>query len=91
MESSHLVIFSTSAKFITKFNVLRCISLSETLFWTGARGGIPITLNAVRPAWCKRYYYITNRNKRSVFLLTDHFVIDECKLCDKEWKPLAMV
>ena len=37
MESSHLVIFSTSGKFITKFNVLRCISLSETLFWTGAR------------------------------------------------------
>ena len=27
MESSHLVIFSTSGKFITKFNVLRCISL----------------------------------------------------------------
>ena len=25
MESSHLVIFSTSGKFITKFNVLRCI------------------------------------------------------------------
>ena len=36
MESSHLVIFSTSGKFITKFNVLGCISLSETLFWTGA-------------------------------------------------------
>ena len=35
MESHHLVIFSTSGKFITKFNVLRCISLSETLFWTG--------------------------------------------------------
>ena len=44
MESSHLVIFSTSGKFITKFDVLRCISLSETLFWTGARGRIPITL-----------------------------------------------
>ena len=44
MESSHLVIFSTSGKFITKFNVLRCISLSETLFWTGARGRITITL-----------------------------------------------
>ena len=42
MESSHLVIFSTSGKFITKFNVLR---LSETLFWTGARGRIPITLS----------------------------------------------
>ena len=45
MESSHLVIFSTSGKFVTKFNVLRCISLSETLFWTGARGQIPITLS----------------------------------------------
>ena len=44
MESSQLVIFSTSGKFITKFNVLHCISLSETLFWTGARGRIPITL-----------------------------------------------
>ena len=44
MESSNLVIFSTSGKFITKFNVLRCITLSETLFWTGARGRIPITL-----------------------------------------------
>ena len=38
MESIHLVIFSTSGKFITKFNVLRCISLSETLFWTGGHG-----------------------------------------------------
>ena len=44
MESSHLVIFSTSSKFITEFNVLRCISLSEKLFWTGARGRIPIAL-----------------------------------------------
>ena len=40
MESSYLVIFSTSGKFITKVNVLRCISLSGTLFWTGA-GGTP--------------------------------------------------
>ena len=47
MESSHLIIFSTSGKFITKFNVLCCISLSETLFWTGARGRIPITLKAI--------------------------------------------
>ena len=38
MESRHLVIFSTSGKFMTKFNVLRCISLSETLFWTGVGG-----------------------------------------------------
>ena len=45
MESSHLVIFSTSGKFITKSNVLGCISLSETLFWTVARGRIPITLS----------------------------------------------
>ena len=29
--------------------------------------------------------------QRSVFLLTDHFVIDDCMLCNKEWKPLAMV
>ena len=36
--------YPTSGKFITKFNVLRCISLSETLFWTGANGRIPITL-----------------------------------------------
>ena len=43
MESSNLVIFLTSGKFITKLNVLRCISLSETLFWTVARGRIPIT------------------------------------------------
>ena len=44
MESSELVILSTSGKFITKFNVLRGTSLSETLFWTGARGRIPITV-----------------------------------------------
>ena len=44
MESSHLVIFSTSGKFITKFNALRCISLSETLFWKGSRGRIATTL-----------------------------------------------
>ena len=48
MESSHLVVFSTSGKFITKFNVLRCISLSETLFWTGARGRILITLISLK-------------------------------------------
>ena len=47
MESSHLVIFSTSGKFITKFSVLRCIASGETLFWTGARGQIPVTLNLV--------------------------------------------
>ena len=45
MESSNLVIFSTSGKFITEFNVLHCINLNEKLFWTGARGRIPITLN----------------------------------------------
>ena len=45
MKSSHLVIFSTSGKVITKFNVLRCIILSETPFWTGAMGRIAITLN----------------------------------------------
>ena len=47
MESSHLVIFSTSGNFIKKFNVLGCISLSETLFWTGARDRIPITLKVL--------------------------------------------
>ena len=47
MASSHLVIFSTSGKFITKFNVLRWIGLSETLSWTGARGRILITLRSV--------------------------------------------
>ena len=31
MESSHLVKFLTSGKFITKFNVLRCISSSNVL------------------------------------------------------------
>ena len=35
MESSRLVIFSKSGKFITNFNVLHCLSLSETLFWPG--------------------------------------------------------
>ena len=50
MVSSHLVIFSTSGKFITKFNVSHyCISLSETLFWIGARGRIPITLTLSMP------------------------------------------
>ena len=48
MESSHLVIFSISGKFITKFNVLRCISLSETLFWTGARVRIPKAVKMLR-------------------------------------------
>ena len=50
MESSQLVIFSTSGKFITKFNVLRCISLSETLFCTWAMGRIPITFRAQIPS-----------------------------------------
>ena len=38
MESSHLVIFSTSGKFITNFNVLCLVALasSETQFWTGS-------------------------------------------------------
>ena len=26
-----------------------------------------------------------------MFLLIDYFVIDECKLCNKKWKRLAMV
>ena len=49
------------------------------------------SLNAVKPPRCKRYIYVTNRNKRSVILLTDHFVIEECKLCSKEWKRLSLV
>ena len=69
-----------------KFQILR-ITVSCSAF----DGGLFVCLNAVKPARCKRYFYIINRNKRSVFLLTDHFVIEECKLCNKEWKPLAMV
>ena len=33
--ASCLVIFSTPGKFVTKFNVLRCVSLNETLFGQG--------------------------------------------------------
>ena len=58
MESGHLVIFSTSGKFITKFNVLRCISLSETLFWTGARGRIPIILIALSAFLSSSTYFL---------------------------------
>ena len=55
-------------------------------------GGLFVCLKAVKPARCKIYFYIANRNKRrSVFLLNDHVVINECELCNKEWKPLAMV
>ena len=46
MESSHLVIFSTSGKFVTKCNVLPSISLSETLFWTGGQGSNNNHLNS---------------------------------------------
>ena len=66
--------------------------LSEwTLSCSAFDEGLFICLNAVKLARCKRYFYITNRNKRSVFLPTDHFAIDECKLCNKEWKPSATV
>ena len=65
--------------------------LQMTASWNAFDGGLFVCLNAVKLAMCKRYFYITNKNKRSVFLLTDHFVIDECKVCNKEWKPLAMV
>ena len=65
------------------------------IFWIGLNpadlGCWRLTLKVVKPARCKRYFYIANRNKRSVFLLNDHFVISECKLCNKEWKPLAML
>ena len=60
MESSDLVIFSTSGKFITKFNVLPCISLSETIFWTEARGRIPITLNKDKMVSFMPYEYDDN-------------------------------
>ena len=69
-----------------KFQIL-CVTVLCGAF----DGGLFVCLNAVKPVRCERYFYITNRNKRSVFLLTDHFVIDEFKLCNKEWKPLAMV
>ena len=67
MESSHLIIFSTSGKFITKFNVLRCISLSETLFWTGARGRIPITLNSLMRSLGEEPVKITKKASRDKF------------------------
>ena len=35
MESSHLVIFSTFGKFITKFNALHCISFKNTILGRG--------------------------------------------------------
>ena len=83
MESSHLVIFSTSGKFITKFNVLRCISLSETLFWTGARGRIPITLRQfhrsganVKGTTC--FYDFRQFSIRKISPATDEMF---------EWKP----
>ena len=60
MESSHLVIFSTSSKFITKFNVLRCISLNETLFWTGARGRLPITLKSKKDGRVYQFFNSTS-------------------------------
>ena len=44
MESRHLVIFSTSGKFITKFNALRCISFKWSTILDRARGQIPVTL-----------------------------------------------
>ena len=62
MKSGHLVVFSTSGKFITKFNVLRCISLSETLFWTGTRGGVPITLT----------HKFQNKYRENFNVLVDH-------------------
>ena len=69
-----------------KFKIL-LITVSYSAF----DGGLLACLKAVKLARCKRYFYVANRNKRSVFLLNDHFVINECELCNKEWKPLAMV
>ena len=73
IESSHLVIFSTSGKFITKFNVLRCVSLSETLFWTGVRGRIPTTLRVSEHemlSFSIRKQIIENDNSLVVILLS---------------------
>ena len=53
---------------------------------------IRVSCSALKGDYLSAWYFsITDSNKRSVFLLTDHFVIDECKLCNKEWKSLAMV
>ena len=77
MESSHLVIFSTSGKFITKCNVLRIIGLSETIFWTGARVRIPITLtSALRCAEVNKLspvgFYGIRRSKSLMGAIVDH-------------------
>ena len=45
IEPSYLVICSISYNFITKYNIYDVSASSETLFWTGAMGRIPITLN----------------------------------------------
>ena len=49
----------------------------KVLVQPNTRVFLQYSINAVKPARCKRYFYITNRNKRSVFLLTDQFVIEE--------------
>ena len=75
MESSHLVIFSTSGKFITKLNVLRCISLSETLFWTRAKGSIPITL---RPAQTRKHRGGSKNASWTQKMLLENFISIFC-------------
>ena len=66
-----------------KFQIL-CITVSCSAF----DGGLFVCLKAVKPARCKKYFYIANRNKKiGVFT----FVINEYESSNKEWKPLAMV
>ena len=65
-----------------KFQILR-ITVSSAF-----DEGLFVCLKAVKPARCKRYFCIANRNKKiSVFT----FQINEFELCNKEWEPLAMV
>ena len=66
-----------------KFQIL-WIKVSSSAF----DGGLFVCLKTVKPARCKRYFYIANRNKKiSVFT----FEINEFELCNKEQKSLAMV
>ena len=44
MESSHLVIFSTLVNLSQNSMFYDVLASSETLFWTGAKGRIPVTL-----------------------------------------------
>ena len=81
-----MVIFSTSGKFITKFNVLRCISLSETLFWTRARGRIPITLNGHGVHGDKAtFFYLISEYYSSSLLSTLRYFLEIDGVHQKLW------